>query len=245
MSSSRLARIIITTTGVIDALTETVEGRGGRSGGRPTAAAAALLETSILDHATAAFLQDGYAAASIEAIARRAHVAKRTIYARWDGKPVLFLAVLQRLIAGWLSTADTASETGDLAVALNNVARAVLAVGLTPEAVTLHRLMIAESARFPELGTIMARSGAQEGTRRIAALLDRAMMEGVVRPMDTGFAAEQFLHLVLAGPQRRAVGLGPALRADELDAWAVASVRLFLSGCLIQAPVTATRHPEG
>jgi hypothetical protein len=37
---------------------------------------------------------------------------------------------------------------------------------------------------------------------------------------------------VLAGPQRRAVGLGPALDADQLQAWGDAAVRLFLCGCL-------------
>ena len=65
-----------------------------RSGGRPTAQAAALLETTILDAATEAFLADGYAATTIEAIARTCGVAKRTIYARWSGKPALFRAVL-------------------------------------------------------------------------------------------------------------------------------------------------------
>ncbi len=153
------------------------------------------------------------------------------IYARWIGKPALFLAVLQRLIAGWLLTTDAWPETEDLATALHHAAHSILAVGLTPEAITLRRLMIAESARFPELQTIMAQSGAQEGVRRIAALLDRAMAAGTLRPVDTVFAAEQFLHLVLAGPQRRAMGLGPALDAGQLDAWAAASVRMFLSGC--------------
>lgn len=222
-------------------------GGGPRPGGRPTAAAAALLETAILDHATAAFLREGYAATSIEAIARQAGVAKRTIYARWIGKPALFLAVLQRLMAGWLSTTDGWSETEDLATALHHAAHSILAVGLTPEAITLHRLMIAESARFPELRTIMAKSGAQEGVRRIAAFLDRAMAGGMLHPLDTAFAAEQFLHLVLAGPQRRAVGLGPALDADQLDAWATAAVRMFLSGCLRggePAPLAASGVPR-
>lgn len=201
-----------------------------RTGGRPTAAAATLLEVAILDHATSVFLQQGYAAASIEAIARQARVAKRTIYARWNGKPALFLAVLQRLMATWLSTADAWPETADLATALRNAARSVLAVGLTPEAIALHRLMIAEAARFPELQVIMVRAGAQEGVRRIAGLLDRAVAVDELPPLDTEFAAEQFLHLVLAGPQRRAVGLGPPLGAEELEAWGEGAVRLFLSG---------------
>jgi hypothetical protein len=41
-----------------------------RSGGRPTAKAAAKLETIMLDAATAAFLAQGYAATTIEGVAR-------------------------------------------------------------------------------------------------------------------------------------------------------------------------------
>ncbi len=203
-----------------------------RSGGRPTAAASALLETVILDHATAVFLSRGYAATSIEVIARQAGVAKRTIYARWRGKPALFLGVLQRLVSSWISSADAWPPADDLEAALRVAAHGILKVGLTHEAIALHRLMVAEAGRFPELRTIMAQAGTREGIGRIAGLLEAAVASGHLRPLDTAFAAEQFLHLVLAGPQRRAIGQGPALDADQVAAWGNAAVQLFLAGCL-------------
>lgn len=201
-----------------------------RPGGRPTVKAAALLETSILDQATAAFLADGYAATTIEAIARTCGVAKRTIYARWSGKPALFRAVLERLMTKWLSTAGDWAEPESLEAALDEASDRILAVALTPEAVALHRLLIAESARFPELPLLLQQAGASEGTARIAALLDRAIAQGTLPPQDTAFAAEQFLHLLLAGPQRRAVGLGLALDERQILAWRKAAVALFLTG---------------
>jgi TetR/AcrR family transcriptional repressor of mexJK operon len=201
-----------------------------RSGGRPTATAAVLLETTILDAATAAFLADGYAATTIEAIARACSVAKRTIYARWSGKPALFRAVLERLMAKWLSNAGDWTEAETLEAALNGAAAGILAIALTPEAVALHRLLIAESIRFPELPLMMHQAGAAEGTSRIAALLERAVAEGTLPRHDAVFAAEQFLHLVLAGPQRRALGLGPKLDEQQLLLWRKAAVSLFLSG---------------
>lgn len=201
-----------------------------RSGGRPTAQAAALLEVAILDAATAAFLADGYAETTIETLARTCGVAKRTIYARWTGKPALFRAVLERLMQKWLSTAGDWAEAKDLEAALDDAAARVLAVALTPEAVALHRLLIAESARFPELPLMMRQAGAAEGTARIAALLERAVKQGRLPPQDTTFAAEQFLHLVLAGPQRRALGLGPRLDEQQTEVWRKASVTLFLTG---------------
>jgi len=201
-----------------------------RSGGRPTAKAAAKLEIAILDAATAAFLADGYAATSIEAIARTCRVAKRTIYARWSGKPTLFRAVLEQLMARWLFTAGDWAEAGSLEAALDRAAIDILAVALTPEAIALNRLLIAESARFPELPLMLRQAGAGEGTSRIAALLDAAVARGALPTQDTMFAAEQFLPLVLAGPQRRALGLASPLDEEQTQLWRKAAVALFLSG---------------
>ena len=201
-----------------------------RSGGRPTAKAAAALETTILDAATVSFLAGGYAATTIEAIARTCRVAKRTIYARWTGKPALFRAVLERLMARWLSASGEWPEADSLAAALNQAAARILAVALTPEAIALNRLLIAESGRFPELPLMMRQAGAGEGGARIAALLDAAVARGTLPKQDTVLAAEQFFHLVLAGPQRRALGLGRPLDEDEIRIWGESAVALFLSG---------------
>jgi TetR/AcrR family transcriptional regulator, mexJK operon transcriptional repressor len=205
-------------------------GSAHRSGGRPTAEAAAQLETTILGAATTAFLADGYAATTIEAIARACGVAKRTIYARWSGKSALFLAVLERLMAKWLSDAGDWDVAADLEIALNDAASRILVIALTPEAVALNRLLVAESARFPELPVMMHQAGAGEGTTRIAAMLNRAIAQGRLPPRDTIFAAEQFLHLVLAGPQRRALGLGPKLDARQIEVWGKEAVAMFLTG---------------
>jgi TetR/AcrR family transcriptional regulator, mexJK operon transcriptional repressor len=206
------------------------EGTARRSGGRPTAQAAAQLETTILNAATEAFLADGYAATTIELIARTCGVAKRTIYARWSGKPALFRAVLEQLMAKWLSDAGDLSQSADLETALNEAAERILSVALTPEAVALNRLLVAESARFPELPMMMDQAGAAEGVVRIAALLQRMIEAGEAPAVDTIFAAEQFMHLVLAGPQRRALGLGPKLDSGQTETWRKAAVALFLRG---------------
>jgi AcrR family transcriptional regulator len=189
-----------------------------------------LLETTILNAATAAFLADGYAATTIEAIARSCGVAKRTIYARWSGKSALFKAVLEQLMARWLSVAGDWGEANELEIALDDAAERILAIALTPEAVALNRLLVAESARFPELPLMMDQAGAGVGMIRIAALLDDAISKGILPPVDTYFAAEQFFHLILAGPQRRALGLGHKFDEQQTQAWRKASVALFLTG---------------
>jgi TetR/AcrR family transcriptional repressor of mexJK operon len=215
----------------ITVATDRVSGKvAPRSGGRPTAVAAAMIETTILDNATSAFLADGYATTTIEALARTCGVAKRTIYARWSGKRALFRAVLERLMTKWMSDSGGWTEADSLESTLDVVSDRILTIALTPEAIALHRLLIAESARFPELPLMMYQAGAAEGTTRIAALLDRAIAQGTLPPRDTAFAAEQFLHLVLVGPQRRALGLGVALDERQTAVWRKTAVALFLTG---------------
>ena len=188
------------------------------------------LEAAILDAATAAFLRDGYAVTTIEATARACGVAKRTIYARWNGKPALFRAVLERLMAKWLSAAGDWSAVGGLHAALAAAADQILAVALTPDAVALHRLVVAESSRFPELPQMLQQAGANAGADRLAALLDQAVARGELPAQDTAYAAEQFLHLLLAGPQRRALGLGRPLGLQQLAVWRDRAIQLFLQG---------------
>jgi hypothetical protein len=115
---------------------------------------------------------------------------------------------------------------------LRRLAGLILDAALAPRAIALHRLIIAESARFPELvRTMNAEGGAQEATRLIADVLSRAITDPRFTAQARVFAAQQFLTMVVAQPQRRAMGLGAAMTPDELSDWTEEVVRLFLNGC--------------
>jgi hypothetical protein len=108
----------------------------------------------------------------------------------------------------------------------------ILNAAVSPQAIALHRLIVAESARFPELTRVLALEGAtEEATTLIAGILDRAVKVRRLRIDDTRFAAQQFLHMVVTLPQRRAMGLGEPMSADELREWPHKVVDLFLRGC--------------
>ncbi len=184
-----------------------------------------------MNAATELFLRDGYAATSIESVARQARVGKRTLYARFPDKEALFCAVLQRLMARWLAEPLPDPATGPVERALVQFADRMLAVALEPEALALHRLLIAESGRFPQIPAMLRAAGVTEGAARIASLLKHEIAEGRLPAIDPAYAAEQFMHLVLSGPQRRALGLGPPLAPEELAIWARRGVALFLDGC--------------
>ena len=205
---------------------------GARRGGRPTEKQAAELSERILATGTRFFLARGFGATSVEAVAAACGMSKRTFYHRFRDKADLFRAVVHALIARWLPPFEAQlRDAGPLEAMLRRVARQILTVALSPEALALHRLLIAEAQRFPELPRIVAEQGARPGVDGIARLLEHERAAGRLAVADAAFAAEQFLTMVLAVPQRRALGFGTPMNAGELDQWADRTVRLFLEGC--------------
>ena len=72
--------------------------RSAGRGGRPSRADALRLRQRILEVAAALFFAEGYASTTIEAVAARAGISKRTFYHRFDGKAELFAAVVHEII---------------------------------------------------------------------------------------------------------------------------------------------------
>ena len=71
---------------------------------------------------------------------------------------------------------------------------------------------------------MLQQAGTGVGAQRLTGVLERA---GIAEP---GWAAEQFMVLVLSVPQRRALGLGQKPDAAAVEDWAARAVGLFLHG---------------
>lgn len=201
-------------------------------GGRPSREDALKLRERILATATALFLEQGYGSTTIEAVAQRAGVSKRTLYDRFDDKAQLFAAVVHHIIGRIRPAPEVPLVVGaTLQEMLRRLASLILRAALTPQALALHRLIHAESARFPELVRAVASEGsAREGIELIAALLERELPKRLGETERT-FAAQQFIYLVVTLPQRRALGFGVPMSEAELESHADRVVRLFLGGC--------------
>jgi TetR/AcrR family transcriptional regulator, mexJK operon transcriptional repressor len=201
-----------------------------RRGGRPSRQQAARLGERILDASTHLFLSLGYGATSIEAVARRARISKRTFYHRFRDKPALFVAVVHRIIDRLRPPADVPLLEGDLQEILRRLAGIILRAALSPQAIALNRMIVAESGRFPKLAAVTT-GATEEAIRLIAGVLDREARAGNLALDNPTFAAQQFLYMIIALPQRRALGFGAPMSSAEIDAWARDVVNLFLNGC--------------
>ena len=207
--------------------------KAARRAGRPSLANAALLRERILEVATELFLAEGYGSTTIEAVAALAGISKRTFYHRFDDKAVLFAAVVHRIIEQIRPPADVPLLVGaTLPDKLRRLAALILQAALSPPAIALHRLVNAESVRFPELVHAVDSDGStREATDLIGNLLARELPDAELSAEQQAFAAVQFIFMVVTLPRRRTMGFGTPMTPAELDAWAAKVVDLFLHGC--------------
>ena len=137
--------------------------------GRPCQIAEPERRQMLLDAAESVFLELGYGSASMDDIARRVRMSKKTLYRLFDTKASLFAAVVasRRAVLNAMveaedcTGADTAEEV--LRRFLGKIARFVLA----PRQAAIYRLVIAESHRAPEL----AHAFHSEGPSKARAML--------------------------------------------------------------------------
>lgn len=187
---------------------------------------------AILEAATDAFLEAGYGAATMDDIAARAQVSKQTIYHHFGSKEALFAAIVEARCERFLAPIlQGAHESGDLAETLRSLGRDFLQRILSPSSLALHRLLVAESPRFPELGRLSYESGPQRLVTGLAGLL-RAQGEhnGLSIP-DPELAAEQFLGTLLGFLQLRAILCGGAVPdSARIERYVDYAVTVFFNG---------------
>ena len=109
------------------------------------------LREHILYAAKNVFLELGFERASMDVIAARAQTSKRTLYAHFENKEKLFLAVVELVCGLSLDKLKTPGEyPGSPAEALVEFGGRFLEILLYARTVHMCRLIMAEAARFPE-----------------------------------------------------------------------------------------------
>ena len=186
----------------------------------------------ILDGARRVFLAAGFDGASMGEIARTAGVSKGTLYVYFDSKEVLFEALTvaeKRGLAEALFTLD--ANEPDVRAVLARLGTTYLAEMSRPEHVSVIRMVIGASEKFPHLGRAFFEAGPAQGVARLSAYLDAQVAAGRLRIADTELAAKHFLHLCQAGLLTRLLfAAGGVTDAAELRYRVGEAVRIFLAG---------------
>ncbi|KJH71186.1 TetR/AcrR family transcriptional regulator [Aliterella atlantica] len=109
------------------------------------------------------FLTHGFAATSMDRVAKSAGVSKATVYSHFQDKEGLFNALIRRLVEEQFSlifaSSDKEIQQADPAIVLSALANRVLEVGTKdPQFINFMRVILGESGRFPKLARAFVRN---------------------------------------------------------------------------------------
>lgn len=185
---------------------------------------------AILAVAASSFLKHGYAGTTMSAIAATLGGSKGTLWSYFPSKEALFAAVLDRVTTAFRTRlSQILDPCGDLDSTLKRFCNSLMEKVTSHDAIALHRLVLAEAGRFPEMGRIFYERAPRLTHALLGEYLEGAMDRGLMRRDDPLAAARSLIGLCLAGcHQQLLVGVidRPSAELIEHDVdWALA---LFL-----------------
>ncbi|MCR2832615.1 TetR/AcrR family transcriptional regulator [Parerythrobacter lacustris] len=171
---------------------------------------------AIVEAASHAFFDVGYAAATIEGIAAEAGVSKVTVYNHFGDKRALFIAAVEQECGAMRSHfAIDPAGCGSIRDRLRAIGTAMVAFLSREEMVQFDRRIAAETERDPEIGLVFLENGPRRMKQLFAAMLQVAVGRGELAIGDTDLATEQFVSMCKGmGDLERRFG---APRDAELD----------------------------
>ena len=156
----------------------------------------AARKEEILDAALVEFVDRTYNAVSMERLAECAGLSKAGIYAHFKSKEEIFHALLERTMKqlcdfqGWLPDEElTLPELVDVYI------DRLYTTFESPATISVYRLLLAESARTPELVQRWHNEVAHGLKERAQLIIQRNIERGIIRP---GVLTEHFFPLALA-----------------------------------------------
>jgi TetR/AcrR family transcriptional regulator, mexJK operon transcriptional repressor len=157
----------------------------------------------ILSGAQCLFLTHGYAGTSTDAIAKAVGISKETLYAYYPNKEALFAAVLQHLVDvladdQFAEIEHTMLVNGEtFRQALIDLAQRIIRSTMQPDYLALMRIVIAESTRVPQLGTLFRSLIPMRGLAYLSSLLEHARERQLVEFEDVEVTARMFIGSLL------------------------------------------------
>jgi AcrR family transcriptional regulator len=204
-----------------------------RSRGRPQIRPDDETRQMIFEAARHQFAESGFAATSMEAVARRAGVSTKTLYRLIPAKAALFESMVSDRMDRFISTVNLGScENANIETALQAALTICAELILDPEVVALYRMMLAEGDAFPDIPETFYRKAMQRTVASLADWLRARQKRGLIALDDVDEAAGMLLGMIVFEPQRAALyGHQPLPDHAAISERARACAKLFLRGC--------------
>ncbi|BBD07520.1 TetR/AcrR family transcriptional regulator [Desulfovibrio ferrophilus] len=185
---------------------------------------------AIVTAAAAEVLERGYQGSSMDRIAQRAKVSKRTVYNHFGSKDVLFRTVIgEHWEQAQQAIAVDYDPTISLRVQLLELGRREAGLLMDTEFMGLTRAVLSECIRSPEWAETMF-TDMKKVESGIHILLSQMVADGKLDIADIDFAAHQYLGMIkgfLFWP--RIIGWNPDPGPEECERVVAAAVDMFIA----------------
>lgn len=208
--------------------------RRRRKEARPAECIAAALDV---------FAERGFAAATLDEIARRAGISKGTLYLYFENKEALFKAVVQETLLPTIVEGEgkLVEASADPATLLREMVEKWSSMITTTKAGEIPKLIIAEATKFPDLAAFFFEHIVFRGHLLLSRVLELGIAQGVFRPCDP----ELFCNLVLAPVMQHCLWhkIGLSCGEKDVDPKLMVDVHMeiFLRGLLVREGEERTR----
>ena len=187
----------------------------------------------IYEAARHAFADGGYAATSMEAVARGAGVSTKTLYRLIPNKASLFDGMVTDRLDRTLASVDlNAIDHAEIEEALYAALMACAELTLDEEVIALQRMVLQEAGKFSDIAGMFYKNGIQRITAALADWLRVQQKRGLIDLDDIDEAAGMLLGMVASAPRRAAMFGGVSLPPrSQIEARVRRCAALFLRGC--------------
>jgi AcrR family transcriptional regulator len=180
---------------------------------------------AIIDAALDEFIAQGYAATRLDDVARRAGVAKGTIYLYFKDKQTLFEELVRTAIVPLVARLATLPPVGgSIRAALENFVATFVREVVTTRRGAIVRLVMAEGPRFPDIADFYYREVVSRGLAGMRALIERGIASGEIRQA----GLKDFPQIVVAPAMVAVIWQGLFGKHAPLDSAAMLRVHLDL-----------------
>src|SRR5882724_5641652 len=179
--------------------------RDRRCRGRPQVRPDDETRRIIYEAARQEFAGGGYAATSMETVARRAGVSTKTLYRLIPNKTALFEGMVSDRLDRFVSVVNLhAGDDIDIEEALCAALIACADLALDEEVIELQRMVLHEAGKFSDIAGTFYRNAIQRTVVALADWLRMQQKRGLIELDDVDEAAGMLLGMVTSAPPRAA-----------------------------------------
>lgn len=175
------------------------------------------------------FLDVGYGGTTMDGVAARCGISKKTLYRLFPAKTDLFGAMVADHRRTMLALPRHDDEDLTLAESLAEIFRLDIDEAENRERLAFIRLAMADADRYPEIGEVITLEGAEPARLLLSAWLARQQERGILRSFPPQAAARMLMDMVFGVLVKRFSG-DDLLTREERFAHARRCIDVFLNG---------------